>query len=106
MHQTVDTMYEEGNFDFMKKNSEKYKLYFDTITTHNLWNHIKNSKSFSVWFDNELEPVFTEIYKKELSTEKYSVEFNEFSNYIYVMKQIIDIGWSNYVYDYIEDMFE
>jgi len=106
MHQTVDTMYKEGNFDFMKKNNQKYKLYFDTITKYNLWDHIKNSKSLSMWFDIELRPVFTEIYKKELSTEKYSVEFNEFSNYIYVMKQISDIGWSNYVYDYIEDMFE
>jgi len=33
--------------------------------------------------------------------EKYSIEFNEFSNYIYVMKQISDVGWNDFVYDYI-----
>ena len=94
-------IYKEGNFNFMKKNNHKYKLFFDTITKYNLWNYIKDSKSYSVWFDDELKPIFKDIYGCELLTEKYSIEFNEFSNYIYVMKQISDIGWNNFVYDYI-----
>jgi len=45
-----------------------------------------------------------EFYPTEMDLElieKYSIEFNEFSNYIYVMKQISDVGWNDFVYDYI-----
>jgi hypothetical protein len=91
--------YTLGNFNFMKKNAEKYKLYFDTITKYNLWNYIKNVDRISAyWFDNDVKIIYTSIYTPNNQTK---TNFNEFCNYMYVMKQIIDIGWDDFVFDYL-----
>jgi hypothetical protein len=57
----------------------------------------KDSKSDFIWFDDELKPLYINIYGS--SDVK---NFTEFSNFIYMMKKIADIGWDNFVFDILE----